>query len=161
MSAIKRKTIETVPSPSNWNEIRVNSLIVYRESRDEVVGSEMTESAVVNDAGEKLYLDADGTGRGFFAEGAAPEGWVEQVTSTSVPVTTPARGSIRGVEIVEEDADGNAINRGAEGYASFGVFNTSDLRSLAADNMDTVGAKYEAAIVALQALADAIYVAVK
>jgi len=160
MTDIKRKTIEVAPTPANWKEVRVGELIVYRESRDELTGHKVVETPFLNDAGEPLYEDGEG-GNGRFAEGAQPEGWTLRTIKTNTPVYAPARGMLRGVDIVEEDANGAVINRGTEGYASFGKFNTAELRELAIANPSTVGAKYQETIVALQELADAIYTAVK
>jgi len=85
---------------------------------------------------------------------------VPEQRTERVPTYRDARGAIGNVQIVEEDADGNAIARGMEGYAELASFSTAELRALAEENPESVGAKYVAAIVALRELADAIYVSV-
>lgn len=160
MAEIKRKNIAAAPAPANWHEIRVGSLVIYRENRREIAGYEDAETPYVNEDGEFMYIDNEG-GQGYFAEGSEPKGWVKNTRLQKQPVYRDARGSISNVQIVEADADGNAIARGTDGYAEFSAFSTDDLRALADENPETVGAKYVAAIEALRELADAIYVAVK
>jgi hypothetical protein len=77
------------------------------------------------------------------------------------PTYRDARGAIGNVQIVEEDADGNAIARGMEGYAELAAFGSAEMRELAMANVDTVGIAYDTAVSALQNLAEAIYAAVK
>ena len=160
MAEIKRKNIAAAPTPANWHEVRVGSLIVYNGVRQEIAGHEDAETPYVNEDGKFMYIDNEG-GQGYFAEGSEPEGWVKNTRLQEQPVYRDARGSISNVQIVEADADGNAIARGTDGYAEFGAFSTEDLRELAVGNPATVGAAYEAAIVALQNLAETIYSVVK
>jgi hypothetical protein len=159
MAHIERKNVAAAPAPANWHEVRVGSLVVYREDRQELSGREEVETPYVNEQGEFMYVDSEG-GQGYFAEGSEPEGWVKNTRPMMQPTYRSARGSISNVQIVEEDADGNAIARGMEGYAELASFSTAELRALAEENPESVGAKYVAAIIALRELADAIYVSV-
>ena len=160
MAHIERKQVAAAPAPANWHEVRVGTLVVYRNPKQEIAGYEDQMVNRTNDAGEIRYVDPDATGSGFFAEGTQPEGWVPEQRTERVPTYRDARGAIGNVQIVEEDADGNAIARGMEGYAELASFSTAELRALAEENPESVGAKYVAAIVALRELADAIYVSV-
>lgn len=161
MSHIERKQVEAAPAPANWHEVRVGSLVVYRNPKEEVVG--YTEEMVnrTNEDGDVRYVDPDGTGSGFFAKGKQPKGWTAEQRMERVPVMHNARGSIGNVQIVEEDADGNAIPRGKEGFSELAAFGSSEMRDLAMANADTVGIAYDTAVAALRNLAEAIYAAVK
>ena len=161
MAHIERKNVAAAPAPANWHEVRVGSLVVYRNPKQEIAGYEDQMVNRTNDAGEIRYVDPDATGSGFFAEGTQPEGWVPEQRTERVPTYRDARGAIGNVQIVEEDADGNAIARGMEGYAELAAFGSAELRELAEANADTVGVAYNAAVVALQELAEAIYAAVE
>ena len=77
------------------------------------------------------------------------------------PTYRDARGAIGNVQIVEEDADGNAIARGMEGYAELAAFGSAEMRELAMANADTIGIAYDTAVAALQNLAETIYSVVK
>jgi len=161
MAHIERKNVAAAPAPANWHEVRVGSLVVYRQPREEVAGYEDTMVNRTNEEGDVRYVDPDGTGSGFFAEGTQPDGWTAEQRSERVPVMRMSRGAIGNVQIVEEDAEGAAIARGLEGYAELSAFGSDAMRSLAEANAETVGAAYNDAVVALQNLAEAIYAAVK
>jgi len=160
MANIQRKSIAEAPAPANWHEVRVGSLVVYRNPKQEIAGQVEVETPYTNDEGEFMYVDNEG-GQGYFAEGSEPEGWVKNTRPQMQPTYRDARGAIGNVQIVEEDADGNAIARGMEGYAELAAFGSAEMRELAEANADTVGAAYNAAVVALQELAEAIYAAVE
>ena len=161
MAHIERKKVAAAPAPANWHEVRVGTLVVYRNPKQEVAGYKDRMVNRTNDAGEIRYVDPAATGSGFFAEGSQPEGWVREKRTERVPTYRDARGAIGNVQIVEEDADGNAIARGMEGYAELSAFGSAELRELAMANADTVGIAYDTAVAALQNLAEAIYAAVK
>lgn len=161
MSHIERKQVAAAPTPANWHEVRVGGLTVYRETRQEVSHYEDQMVNRTNESGEVRYVDPDGTGSGFFAEGSQPDGWTAEQRTERVPVMRDARGAIANVQIVEEDADGNAIARGQEGFAELAAFGSKEMRELAMANADTVGIAYDTAVAALQNLAEAIYAAVK
>ena len=160
MAHIERKNVAAAPAPANWHEVRVGSLVVYRNPKQEIAGQVEVETPYTNDEGEFMYVDNEG-GQGYFAEGSEPAGWVKNTRPQMQPTYRDARGAIGNVQIVEEDADGNAIARGMEGYAELAAFGSAEMRELAEANADTVGAAYNAAVVALQDLAEAIYAAVK
>lgn len=161
MSHIERKQVEAAPTPANWHEVRVGGLTVYREDRQEVSHYEDQMVNRTNESGEVRYVDPDGTGSGFFAEGAQPDGWTAEQRTERVPVMRDARGAINSVQIVEEDADGNMIPRGKEGFSELAAFGSKEMRDLAMANADTVGIAYDTAVAALRNLAEAIYAAVK
>jgi hypothetical protein len=161
MAHIERKNVAAAPAPANWHEVRVGSLVVYRNPKREIEGYEEKMVNSINNAGEICYANTDATERGFFAEGTQPEGWVPEQRTERVPTYRNARGAIGNVQIVEEDADGNAIARGMEGYAELAAFGSAEMRELAMANVDTVGIAYDTAVSALQNLAEAIYAAVK
>jgi len=161
MSHIERKQVEAAPTPANWHEVRVGGLTVYREDRQEVSHYEDQMVNRTNESGEVRYMDPDGTGSGFFAEGSQPDGWTPEQRTERVPVMRDARGAINSVQIVEEDANGVMIPRGKEGFSELAAFGSSEMRDLAMANADTVGIAYDTAVAALRNLAEAIYAAVK
>lgn len=158
---VERKTINAAPAPAAWHSVSVGNLVIYREAQDDSYQKQVTVNRTRED-GAVYYRDPDNsaTNVGWFADGDdIPAGWEPEKVQAYETVARTKRGDIHNVQIVEQDANGNVISPGTEGYPAFRPFNTDELRDLAVANAATVGAKYEAAIVALQELADAIYTA--
>lgn len=154
-----RRELPAVPTPADWHSVGVNRLVVYREPQDD----SYTESVMADNhnaaTGQTEYTD--GNGKGWYTPGEEPDGWTAVQVQTSQLVARTKRGEVSGISIVEAAASGNPIARDTEGYAEFLSFNMNELRDMAESNPATVGAAYQTAVGALQALAAAIYDTVK
>ena len=89
MANIERKNVAAAPAPANWHEVRVGSLVVYRNPKQEIAGQVEVETPYTNDEGEFMYVDGEG-GQGYFAEGSEPAGWLRTpARRCSLPTAMP------------------------------------------------------------------------
>lgn len=129
--------------------MKVNGLEIYAVDQQERVGTQSVEQPYQNDGGDFLYADPnDPSSQGWMTETEGGGlGWVKKTRPVDEPVFMPTRGTFASIQMIEADADGNAINLRTEGYDAWLPIHKHELLAYAQEDPN-IAAKHEAFVTA-------------